>query len=289
MSDRPGPGEIPAPRTLLSAHGLAPKKAWGQNFLQDRQVLDRIVSLCHPREGMKVVELGAGLGHLTARLRGRGVEVVAVERDRDLVAILEKLFEGDAGTRIVAADAKTVRLEELCPGVERRDLQVVGNLPYNISTPILFHLLEQQERIGALVVMVQREVAERLGAEPGSKDYGILSIRFGLHFHVEQAFDVAPHAFLPQPKVVSSVVRLEARQRPLAEVGDEAAFARVVKGAFAQRRKTILNSLRSAKLLPPDALREALAEAGIEPGARAETVSIEGFAALTAAVSSRAP
>jgi len=268
------------PRTILAAHGLKAKKTWGQNFLRDRTVLDRIVALTGAGPGDRVVEFGAGLGHLTARLLATGARVVAIERDRDLVPILERTFEGQEGLEIVAADAKTIDLSRFAPEGGGGKVRVVGNLPYHISTPILFHLLEHHALVENLVVMVQREVARRLAASPGGKDYGILGVRFGLHFRVHQAFEVGATSFVPPPKVVSAVVRLEARAQPLAVVGDPELFRRIVKGAFGQRRKTLQNALRAARLAEPDRLAAALLAAGIDGGQRAERIPIEAFAAL---------
>lgn len=271
----------PGVRELLGRHQLKPKKDWGQNFLRDEVVLARIADAADVGEGDRVVELGAGLGHLTACLAETGAEIVAVERDRDLVPVLEETFASAPTVRIVAADAKTLDLGALRAGGPR--LVVVGNLPYHLSSPILFHLLDARAEVEAIVVMVQKEVAERLAASPGSKAYGVLSVRFQLHFEVEAVFDVPPSAFVPPPKVTSTVVRLVAREAPLADPGDPEVFRRVVAAAFGQRRKTVQNALKG---LVPDAeaRRAALVQAGIDPGARAETVPVEGFAALARAL-----
>ena len=271
----------PGVRELLERHRLAPKKAWGQNFLREPLVLDRIADVAEVGEGDRVVELGAGLGHLTACLAETGAEVVAVERDRDLVPVLEETFASAPTVRVVAADAKTVDLQSLRG--DGSPLVVVGNLPYHLTSPILFHLLEARGHLARIVVMIQKEVAERLAAGPGSKAYGVLSVRFQLWAKVELAFDVPPTAFVPPPKVTSTVVRLDLRAAPLADPGDPDVFRRVVAAAFGQRRKTLNNALKS---LVPDAeaRRAVLAEAGIDAGARAETVPVTGFAALSRAV-----
>ncbi len=271
--------DLPAPGGLLAAHGLRAKRGWGQNFLRDRSVLRRIAECAAPQPGHLVVELGAGLGHLTAELVRRGSQVVAVERDRDLVPILERVFGDAPSVQVLAADAKRIDLHALARGAGR--VVVAGNLPYNISTPILFHLLESHDVIARIVTMVQREVAERIVAVPGGKAYGVLAVRFGLHFEARRVFDVEARAFLPPPKVVSTVVELRARSHPLADPGDEVVYARVVKAAFGQRRKTIANALRAGRFLSQPALLDALEAAGIDPSARAETIPIEAFAALS--------
>lgn len=274
----------PTPKELLARHGLEPKKAWGQNFLRDQTVLDRIVRATAPRPGETVLELGAGLGHLTRRLADTGAKVIAVERDRELVPILEAELS-DAGVEVVAANAKTLDLGPLRAG--GAPMAVVGNLPYHLTSPILFHLLDQRAHLSRLVVMVQKEVARRLAAAPGTKDYGVLSVRFQLFFEARSVFDVPPGAFLPPPRVTSTVIRLDRREAPLADPGDEAVFRAVVKGAFGQRRKTLSNALKAARLLSPEALAEALEAAGLDPGARAETVPVTDFAALSREVAAR--
>ena len=273
--------EYPSPTALLKAHGLRPKKRWGQNFLREGWVLDRIVATLAPKPGERVVELGAGLGHLTERLLRSGADVVAVERDRDLVPILEAALPA---ATVVAADAKRVDLRALAGDAGK--VAVAGNLPYHLSSPILFHLLEERTAVSRAVLMLQKEVAERLAASPGSKAYGVVSVQFGLWADSEVVFDVSPRAFVPQPKVVSSVVRIVFRSEPRADPGDPGWFRRVVKSAFGQRRKRLSNALKSLGLGP--ALEVAFERAGIDPGLRAERLTVEAFAALSRAVSNLA-
>ncbi|RMG21399.1 MAG: ribosomal RNA small subunit methyltransferase A [Deltaproteobacteria bacterium] len=272
--------EYPSPRALLEAHGLRPKKGWGQNFLRERWVLDRIVAVLSPAPGERVIELGAGLGHLSERLLRAGADVVAVERDRDLVPILESALPELC---VVAADAKQVDLRTLAGGAEK--IAVTGNLPYHLTSPILFHVLEYRTLVSRAVLMMQKEVAERLAAGPGSKVYGVLSVRFGLHARCRIAFGVGPRAFVPQPKVTSSVVRIDFLERPRADPGDPALFRQLVKAAFGQRRKTLQNALKS--VADRATLAKAFAEADIDPGLRAEQLPVEAFAALSRALSSR--
>ncbi len=273
--------EYPSPQDLLKAHGLRPKKRWGQNFLREGWVLDRIVATLAPRPGERVVELGAGLGHLTERLLRSGAEVVAVERDRDLVPILEAALPA---ATVVAADAKTVDLRKLAG--DAASVAVAGNLPYHLTSPILFHLLDERAAISRAVLMMQKEVAERLTATPGTKAYGVVSVRFALWADSEVVFDVGPRAFVPQPKVVSSVVRIVFRSAPRADAGDPGWFRRVVKAAFGQRRKTLSNALKS--LGPRPMLEAAFEAADVDPSLRAERLTVEAFAALSRAFSSLA-
>jgi 16S rRNA (adenine1518-N6/adenine1519-N6)-dimethyltransferase len=281
-------GRYPRPRALLEKYGLRAKKSWGQNFLGDEVVLDHIARLATPRPGDLVVELGAGLGHLTARLLAGGARVVAVERDRDMAAVLR----GELGDRLTLLEADAARVEYGRIGSEygtptptstaapaTPKLSVVGNLPYHLTSPILFSLLDQVEHVARAVFLVQREVAERLAARPGTHAWGILSVLLQREADVSIERIVPPGAFLPPPKVESAVVC--ALFRPPADpLADPARFRRLVKGGFGQRRKTLANALRAARVAEPAALDAALAAAGVDPGRRAETLTVGEWAAL---------
>jgi len=288
------PGErYPSPRALLERYGLRAKKSWGQNFLGDEGILDDIARLAAPREGDPVVELGAGLGHLTARLVARGARVVAVERDRDMAAVLR----GELGGRIVLLEADAARLEygKVAAAITASTptpastpppaskIAVVGNLPYHLTSPILFSLLDQVEHVSRAVFLVQREVAERLAARPGTADWGILSVLLQREAEVSIERIVPPGAFLPPPKVDSAVVCAIFRP-PLEQVRDPARFRRLVKAGFAQRRKTLKNALGAARVAEPGALHAALAAAGVDPGRRGETLTVAEWAALDRAL-----
>ena len=286
----------PSPRALLEKYGLRAKKSWGQNFLGDDHILADIARLAAPRPGELVVELGAGLGHLTARLVARGARVIAVERDRDMAAVLR----GELGERMDLLEADAVKLDygtilarhSTATATPTSKLAVVGNLPYHLTSPILFSLLDQAERVSRAVFLVQREVAERLVASPGTKEWGILSVLLQREADVSIERIVPPGAFLPPPKVESAV--LCALFRPPSEaVADLVRFRRLVKAGFAQRRKTLGNALRAARLVEPERLAAALAHAGIDPGRRGETLTVAEWAALDRALDaaelSRAP
>jgi 16S rRNA (adenine1518-N6/adenine1519-N6)-dimethyltransferase len=306
----------PSPRALLDKYELRAKKSWGQNFLGDDAILSDIARLAAPRAGDLVVELGAGLGHLTARLAARGARIVAVERDRDMARVLR----GELGDRIVLLEADAVRLDYAAIIAEHGaatatptatttatattatatatgqsdKVAVVGNLPYHLTSPILFSLLDQASRISRAVFLVQREVAKRLAAAPATHDWGILSVLLQREADVSIERIVPPGAFLPPPRVESAV--LCALFRPPADaVRDVARFRRLVKAGFAQRRKTLGNALRAARLAEPDLLAAALDRAGVDPGRRAETLTIAEWAALERALAdgevqlSRAP
>ena len=263
------------------------KKRLGQNFLVDETYARRIVGALAPRAGETVVEIGPGRGALTALLLEGGARVVAVELDRELVPVLRERFGGLGGFKLVEADALKV---DFCAAVEPAPgARVVANLPYNISTAILQRLVEQRRCVPEMVLMLQREVVERLTAPPGSSERGYLTVLVEAFCEASALFDVPPGAFRPVPKVWSTVARLRARAGA-AEGLDEGLFLRVVSAGFAQKRKTILNNLRSA----PEDLRARfedaggasalLGAAGVDPGRRAEALTLAEWAALARAV-----
>jgi 16S rRNA (adenine1518-N6/adenine1519-N6)-dimethyltransferase len=268
----------PSPAALLRKYGLRAKKSWGQNFLGDEAILDAIARLAVEEAGERVVELGAGLGHLTARLVARGGEVVAVERDRDMAAVLR----GELGARIELLEADAARLDYR-PLTRGGRISVAGNLPYHLTSPILFGLLDQSDLVRRAVVLVQSEVAERLAAEPGTKDWGLLSVLLQHRAEVSIELRVPRGAFLPPPQVDSAVLRI-AFGPPRAPVADEARFRRLVKAGFAQRRKVLANALAAGRIAPAERLSAALASAGIDARRRGETLTVEEWAALDRAL-----
>jgi 16S rRNA (adenine1518-N6/adenine1519-N6)-dimethyltransferase len=301
----------PSPRALLDKYGLRAKKSWGQNFLGDETILDDIARLAAPEEGALVVELGAGLGHLTARLLARGARVIAVERDRDMVRVLR----GELAERITLLEADAARLDygrlaeqarggeptsnatrtpavtqapasasaPTSPAPSSPRLAAVGNLPYHLTSPILFSLLDQVEHLSRAVFLLQREVAERLAARPGTHDWGILSVLLQREADVSIERVVPPGAFVPPPKVESAVLCALFRP-PVDRVADPARFRRLVKAGFAQRRKTLGNALGAARIAAPEALAAALAGVGIDPRRRGETLTVAEWAALDRAL-----
>lgn len=264
------------PKDLLRKLGLSPKHSWGQNFLSDEVVLERIAEEALLRPGEPCVELGPGLGHLTRYLLATGAKITAVERDRDMVRALN--FQKIEGLTIVEGNAAETDFAKVANADQ---VVVVGNLPYHLSSPILFEVLEQAAHVPRAVFTLQKEVVERLAAEPGNRDYGVLTVLLGLRFRMENVFDVPAHFFHPPPKVDSAVLKLTRLEQPRAEVKDEARFRKVVKAGFAQRRKTLSNSLKSEKSLNWDGVLE---RAGIDGGRRAETLAVEEFAAIERAL-----
>ena len=251
-----------------------PRKRFGQHFLHDPAVIDRIAAAVAPRGGEKLVEIGPGEGALTFPLLQRGADLTVIELDRDLAARLEARPECGETLHVIRGDALKVGLAGLVTAGER--LRLVGNLPYNVSTPLLFRFIEQAAVIEDMHFMLQREVVARMAAGPGSKAYGRLSVMLAATCRVEALFDIGPGAFRPPPKVWSSVVRLEPWREPPFAIPDRARFAAVVRHAFGQRRKTLRNALSA--LMDEAAIRAA----GCEPGARAETLPPAAFARLAA-------
>jgi 16S rRNA (adenine1518-N6/adenine1519-N6)-dimethyltransferase len=256
----------------MSHFKAPPKKQLGQHFLTDRAVIEQIVLAIDPRPGERLVEIGPGQGAITLPLLRRHHALTVIEFDRDLITPLAIAAEGLGDLTIIHKDVLQVDFGKLA-GDER--IRLVGNLPYNISTPILFHVLEHAEGVVDMHFMLQKEVVERMAAGPGGKEYGRLSVMLQALCRVEPLFEVPPAAFRPPPKLDSAVVRL--RPKATAEVGiaDPAVFERVVRDAFGQRRKTLRNALSQVC----DA--DAIAAAGIRPELRAEQVEVAGFINLS--------
>lgn len=254
-----------------------PRKRFGQHFLHDPGVIGRIVAAIAPQPQDRMVEIGPGLGALTLPLLGHLNELHAVEIDRDAIRHLHELTQNDPRLHIHCADVLKFTFAHIYEG-ER--LRVVGNLPYNISTPLLFHLIEQRERILDMHFMLQKEVVDRMAAAPGSEHYGRLTVMLSPWVRVKPLFDIGPGAFRPPPRVVSTVVRLTPHEQPL-PIGNPQHFSTVVGAAFNQRRKTLRNSLK------PFLDVEEIAAAGIDPGLRAEVLSPAEFVALSSRLTAK--
>jgi 16S rRNA (adenine1518-N6/adenine1519-N6)-dimethyltransferase len=251
---------------------MRPRKRFAQHFLVDPAVVERIVAAIDPKPGDALVEIGPGRGVLTGPLLKRCGRLRVIEIDRDLAAALANHPPAGGELEVLPVDVLNVDFKALRGAGPR--LRVVGNLPYNISTPLLFHLLAQRDAIADMHFMLQKEVVERMAAVPGSKAYGRLTVMLAPHCTVESLFDVGPRAFRPPPRVTSSVARLKPHRSPPFAIDDDALFARVVAAAFSQRRKTLRNALRELASV------ETLAAAGIDASLRAERVSPAQFAGL---------
>ena len=270
--------DFSATRHILKTFNLRASKRLGQNFLIDAEVVQKIVEAAEISEGDEVLEIGPGIGTLTQGLLEVGAKVTAVELDKKLPAVLEKTLAGYENFKLVQGDILKVDLKNLMS----KNFKVVANLPYYITTQILLTLLEKKLPITKIVTMVQREVAERMTAAPGSKIYGALSVAVQFRSDARIAFDVPPTAFLPRPEVTSSVVVCDVKETDL-KVADEDFFIKVVRAAFGQRRKTLLNSLTGAGF-QREVILKSLDAAEISPSRRAETLSLEEFAKLAGAV-----
>jgi len=249
-----------------------PRKRFGQHFLHDPAVIERIIGAVQPVPGERLVEIGPGEGALTLPLLARGTALTVVELDRDLAARLAARPEAGSSLTVVQGDALKIDLAGLAAPGEL--LRLVGNLPYNISTPLLFRFVAQAGVIRDMHFMLQREVVERMVAPPGSRTYGRLSVMLAAACRIEHLFDIGPGAFRPPPKVWSSIVRLQPWTDPPFAIPDPARFAEVVRRAFGQRRKTLRNALHG--VVDEDAIRAA----GCDPGTRAETLPPAAFARL---------
>ena len=257
-----------------------PKKRFGQHFLVSPSILAGILRLADLAPDDVVVEIGAGTGTLTEALASTGGRLLALELDRDLLPPLRQRFADRPQVEIVQADALTFDFDQL-----PTPITVVANLPYGTAVAILTRLLSQRSRLRCAVIMLQREVAERLYATPGTKAYGSLTLLTQWYATVDKGFHVPPTAFAPPPKVMSTVVRLTPRPTPPVAVRDEAYLFRIIHAAFAQRRKTLANALRHAfPAIEPAILRQTLDRSGIAPRRRGETLSLDEFARLSDAL-----
>lgn len=247
-----------------------PRKRFGQHFLHDAGIIARLVSAIRPKAGERIIEIGPGEGVLTGPLLESGAQIVAIELDRDLAVALPERLGFPQNLEVIQADVLEVDLA----AVAGERMRVVGNLPYNISTPIMFHLFKWRETIVDMHFMLQKEVVDRMVAEPGSKQYGRLSVMAAFHCRMERLFTVPPGAFRPPPKVDSAIIRMLPKDLDEAMLTRLAPLEDVVRRAFGQRRKTLRNALKG--LLD----EKSIEAAGIDPTARAETVSLDGFLSL---------
>lgn len=266
-------------RYILKTFNIHMSKKLGQNFLIDADIVRGIVDAADIRPGERVLEIGPGIGTLTQGLAEAGAEVTAVELDKKLPAVLAKTLEGYENVRIVQGDILKVNIPEIM-GPE--PFKVAANLPYYITTPIIMTLLERRLPISRLVTMVQKEVADRMVAEPGTKAYGALSVAVQYYTQPHVELDVPPRSFIPAPEVDSVVIVCDVREEPPVTVADEKLFFRVVRAAFGQRRKTLSNALKGAGF-DKELIRTALPAAGIDGTRRGETLSLMEFAAIATA------
>ncbi len=255
----------------MSHFKAPPKKSLGQHFLTDRSYIDKIVMAVNPQPGDRLVEIGPGQGAITFPLLRKHGELTAIEFDRDLITPLMEASDGVGRLTIIHKNVLDVDFGKLA-GDDK--LRLVGNLPYNLSSPILFHAIEHAASIRDMVFMLQKEVVDRMAAEPGSKVYGRLSVMLQAYCRVDSLFVVPPGAFRPPPKVDSAVARLVPHDVAAIGIADHRRFAEVVRAAFGQRRKTLRNALGGT------CSTDQIEAAGLRPDARAEQVEVEGFVRL---------
>ena len=271
---------------VLREHGISARKRFGQNFLIDEGVLRDIVSAAGVTKDDTVLEIGPGIGTLTQYLASAAGHVVAVEIDRSLLPVLDDTLSAWKNVTVINGDILkqdiTAIAEEFNGG---RPLKVVANLPYYITTPVILYLLESGAPISGMTVMIQKEVADRMGAAPGSPDYGALSLAVQYRSSFEKVRDVAPSSFVPQPSVISTVVHLDMTGERAVRVADEALMFRIIKASFAQRRKKLTNGMAGGLGISREAAEEALISCGIDPMIRGEKLSLEDFARISDALS----
>lgn len=267
-----------AVRRVLEAYGLRCKKSLGQNFLVDRNILGKIVAAAEVQPGDWVLEIGPGIGSLTQALAEAGAKVVAIEIDRDLVNVLRETMAYYPEVQVIHADAMSVTLPELLPASV--SFRVVANLPYYVTSPLLMRLLESDLPLTTVVLMVQREVAQRIAAQPGSKDYGALTVAVAYRAEARIVASVPRTVFYPPPNVDSSVIRLDPRPFPF-PAADAATFSAIVRAAFGHRRKTLRNAL-STVVVDAEGL---LLAAGIDGQRRGETLTPAEYGRLSLAAS----
>ncbi|MCR5404853.1 MAG: 16S rRNA (adenine(1518)-N(6)/adenine(1519)-N(6))-dimethyltransferase RsmA [Butyrivibrio sp.] len=277
-------------KEILAKYNMSAKKKFGQNFLIDDRILGGIIDAAGITEDDCVLEIGPGIGTLTQYLAESAGKVVSVEIDSSLLPVLDETLSGYGNVTVINKDVLKVDIDSIVSGYNSgRPVKVVANLPYYITTPIIMKLFESGAKIESVTVMVQKEVADRMAAAPGSKDYGSLSLAVSYYAKAEKVMDVPPGSFIPQPKVGSAVVRLIRYDRPPVTAADEKYMFEIIRQAFNQRRKTIANCLANNPSLglTRQQVCDGLYKMGIDDKARGETLSLSQFAELSDILQSR--
>lgn len=271
-------------KQILAESGFKFSKSLGQNFLIDENVLDKMIVNGGINKDVNVLEIGPGFGTLTQKLCQNAKKVVAVEIDSTVIPILTQNTEEFDNLKIINADVMKTDLKKLIADeFGDEPVKVAANLPYYITTPIIMMLLENELKVEDIIIMIQKEVADRIAAKPCTKDYGALTVAVNFYSSAEVIVNVPPSAFIPQPKVSSSVIKLEVRDEPPVSVKDKKNYFKVVKAAFGQRRKTLLNALSNSGItnMPKEELSTALESIGISGQRRGETLTLEEFANIS--------
>lgn len=270
-------------REIMEQHQLHFKKSLGQNFLTDANILKNIAASAEIDQDSAVIEIGPGIGTLTQQLASMAGQVVAVELDQRFLPVLKENFQNDRHVTIIHGDALTVDFQDIVQTyIEKPRIHVVANLPYYVTTPIIMRLLEEKLPLTNIVVMIQKEVAQRIQAKPGTKDYGALSIAAQYYAKPEIVCVVPKTVFIPEPNVDSAVIKLTLYDTPLIEVDNEQLFFATIKAGFANRRKTLWNNFKGFNAdLSAEQLREVFAKTNIDESRRGETLSIEEYGILS--------
>jgi 16S rRNA (adenine1518-N6/adenine1519-N6)-dimethyltransferase len=276
-------------KELMKKYAVRPVKSLGQNFLTDDGIIDNIISYAGISESDIVIEIGPGVGSMTAKLAEKAGFVAAIEIDRHLIPVLESRLSGYSNIFILNEDVLKLDIKTQVIDVAKKisslngPIKVVSNLPYYITTPIIMKMLEDDPGISLMIFMVQKEVAARMAAKPGNKDYGALSVAVQYYCHPDIVMSVPPHCFIPQPEVDSSVVRLDVYTRPPLMPNDKSVFFKVVKAAFGQRRKTLVNALFNSNnfIKSKEEIKDTLKSMGIDENERGENLSILQFVELS--------
>ena len=271
------------PKEILHQYGIKPNKKLGQSFLIDINVINRISDAADISEDDIVVEIGAGIGVMTEGIAKKAKKVIAVEIDRNLVEVLKDKLGGYANVEVHCGDILKFNFNSIAE-TNNSKIKIIGNVPYNISSPLIFRLISFRPVISDFMLMLQKEIVQRLVSVPNNKIYGVPSVILQMFATVEKIFDVPSTCFYPQPKVESAMIKGSFREKPFVPLQDEVFFTGLVKAAFAQRRKMLINNLKNSKLLEgfsESFLKEALNLAGIDGQRRGETLSIEEFGHLS--------
>ena len=280
-------------RSLTEKYGFRVSKSLGQNFLMDQHIVDQIIKGSNIDEASLVIEIGPGLGVLTSAAAKKAGKVVAIEIDKKLLPILKETLGEYPNVEVIQGDILKTDLlpileqNQKVGGRNRESIRVMGNLPYYITTPIIMKLLEERLPLSSITIMMQKEVGERIAAQPGTKAYGALSLAVQYYATVTQVSKVSREVFFPKPNVDSIVLRLDLRKEATVSLENEQLFFDVIKAGFSQRRKTLRNTLSGLASLSREELEEAMEAAGIDPGRRGETLSMEEFAALSNQIDER--
>jgi len=268
---------------ILNMYGLKAKKRFGQNFLVDENILERIVEESSITEKDVVIEIGPGLGNLTELLLKKAKTVIAFEIDEDMIRVLQGRFKDDSNFVLINKDILQANIKEVLRenNIKEENIKLVANLPYYITTPIMFKIFEEANYIKSMTVMVQKEVADRIVAQPKSKDYGVLTVNTKYYGQAEKLFDVPNTSFVPAPNVTSSIVKIDICSNY--EVENIGVFFRTIKAAFAQRRKKLLNSIENSNMfnINKEKLKQVLELCNINENARAEEIDIETYIMLS--------